>query len=417
MNGKMKGLPGRSRHALALGAGFFPLTVWIAASATPKAFAVLPLFALLYALFAAICILIPGKWRIFAAFAGGALLFGLAMFALPVREAKSLLLIPLLYTALLLVSLPACGWAQGTELSPMWYVAGLVCHILLQILQDDAARRGLCLYKPAAAMLLMAFLVFAALGMLTLNRGSLESAAQSRVKVPLQMRRQNALLTMGLLLLALLLAALPAIGAFLRRVWQWLLGGVAAAAGFFVSLLSGGGEVAGGDGEMPRLEELGTAETVQPGAFEAVLEKILAVFGLIITAFLIIWLLRKAAGALRRLLQWVWQSMSRFGNAAVKDYEDEITDTRDDGEYRQTGALRRLRVRLSRPDESKMTPAQRVRYRYRRMRMKHTDWRAATTARETLPDTAAQLYERVRYGGELLTEEEAESFRRETRHL
>ena len=162
---------------------------------------------------------------------------------------------------------------------------------------------------------------------------------------------------------------------------------------------------------------MGAVEAAQPGMLQVVLEKILAVLGLVVAALLIFWLIRKAAGALRRLLEWLWQRMNRFGNAAVKDYEDEITDTRDDGEYRQTDILKRLRARLERADESKMTPAQRVRYRYRRMRMKHTDWREATTARETLPSEAAQLYERVRYGGEMLTEEEAESFRKETRHL
>jgi hypothetical protein len=124
-----------------------------------------------------------------------------------------------------------------------------------------------------------------------------------------------------------------------------------------------------------------------------------------------------AAGLLRRLFGLLWQKLSRYGNAAVKDYEDEVTDTRDDGEYRSTGLMQRLRTRLARADESRMTPAQRVRYRYLRLRNRHSDWLPAHTARETLPPEAACLYERARYGGQALSDAEAEQFREETRRL
>ena len=43
---------------------------------------------------------------------------------------------------------------------------------------------------------------------------------EGRVQVPQRMRRQNIALTLGLLMLALVLAALPAIGAFLQRLWN-----------------------------------------------------------------------------------------------------------------------------------------------------------------------------------------------------
>ena len=101
-----RGIAGRYRHFLALEAGFFPLTVWMAA-AQPSVFPILPLFAVLYALLALVCILLPGKWRVPAAIAGAVLLVGLALRVLPVREADILLLIPIMYAVLLFVSLPA----------------------------------------------------------------------------------------------------------------------------------------------------------------------------------------------------------------------------------------------------------------------------------------------------------------------
>ena len=102
----MKGLSRRCQHSLALGAGFFPLTVWIAASSMQAVYPALPLFAAVYALAALACLLLPGKWRIAAAVAAAALLTGIAFLVLPAKEAPVLLWIPVLYAVLLFVSLP-----------------------------------------------------------------------------------------------------------------------------------------------------------------------------------------------------------------------------------------------------------------------------------------------------------------------
>ena len=65
--------------------------------------------------------------------------------------------------------------------------------------------------------------------------------------------------------------------------------------------------------------------------------------------------------------------------------------------------------------ESSMEPGERIRYRYRLLSKKHPEWREHNTARENLPDSPAQLYERARYSDHPITPEEAEQFKNETK--
>ena len=109
--------------------------------------------------------------------------------------------------------------------------------------------------------------------------------------------------------------------------------------------------------------------------------------------------------------------MRRYAAAATEDYDDEITDTREDGERGRNMPLQALRRRLALGDDRSLPPAERLRRRDARLRRKHADWQDSRTARETLPDDAARLYERARYSEHPVTGEDADQFARDTRSV
>ncbi len=414
---KMNGFSVKAQHPLLLAAATAPLAIFLTAAIHPPALKGLPVLPLACVAFCWLCLLLPGRWRVSAAAASALALSALAVVVLPVREAWALLLLPAAYSVLLFLFLPVAAWPRERELPPYFAVGGAVAHLLLHLAAGYSARTGSALYEPAAGFRLVSFLLYVVLALLALNRSSLSRAAQDRVQVPQRMRRQNIALTLGLLMLALVLAALPAIGAFLQRLWNALWRAVGAAAAWIAALLRTDTAGSGGGGGAPLPGGFENVAPAEPSLLEQIIEKLLGVIAVAAVAALVLFLAQRLYRLLRRLFGWLRQRFARFGAAAVKDYVDEITDTRDGAAYEPTGLLRRVRERFYRQDESRMDPTQRVRYRYLRLRLRHGEWLPAATARETLPAAAAQLYERARYGAQPLTGQEAQQFQQETRQL
>lgn len=407
----------KAQHPALLVCATLPPALWLALNSCPAALKTLPLLALAFVAVCCGCFCLPGRWRLAGGAAGAAALFAAAWLLLPIRQEWKLLLLPLGYCAMLFALLPVAGWPVDKELSMVWIAVGFALHTLLQLAVGYARRSGSALYEPAEPLRLFSFLVFLALVALALNRSSLGFAAQARVRIPAVMQRKNTVFTLVLLAAALLLAALPAIAAALDGLWQRFLQAVGSMAAFLASLLArSGGEGMGGEAGDPAAL-VSALEEGQVSWFHRFLEILVAVVAVAALAVLLFCLGRILWRKGRQLVRYLWQQLTRFGSVASRDYEDEVTDTRDDGEYRQNGLVQRLRTRLTRVDESRLTPAQRVRYRYLRLRLRHGEWQQAETARETLPRPAAQLYEQVRYGGQQLTQEEADAFREMTRKL
>ena len=97
--------------------------------------------------------------------------------------------------------------------------------------------------------------------------------------------------------------------------------------------------------------------------------------------------------------------------------EDEITDTRDDYELDSTPKRRAERIKAAFVNEQKLSAQQRVRHYYRRLALKHTEWTRGSTARETIPEEAAEIYERARYSAHPISEEDALAFKKNTRKI
>ena len=403
----------KAQHPLLLGLGSLPLSMLLTLSFAPETFRFAWCFPAAYVLLSWACLVIPGKKRVAAGVISAILLVALCGLLLPLTQNFGLILMPFMYVVLMFLTLPIGGWPYNQELQMGWHVGGAVTHVLLQMLVNGSQLMQNGVYTPAETPVLCSFLAYAVLVLLALNRASLDSASQSRRKVPLLMKRQNILFTMVLLVIGVLLAAIPAIGAALDTVWDFILRGIALVMEFlalFMPASSGGGGGAGGG-----MEDMGFGEAAPPSNLALLLEKILTVLTVLIVVIALALLLRILWKKLKAGLKLLWARMMQYGSAASEDYEDEITSPRDEEGTEREGLLSRLR-RRNVGDEKGGTPTERVRMRYKKLKRRN-EWSAASTARETLPDEAAALYERARYGGETLTEEEAGRFREGTRRV
>lgn len=405
----------KAQHPLLMGLGSVPLSLLFVMNNAPELLARALLLPAVFVLLAWFCLLLPGRKRLAGGIIGAAALLAAGFVLLDARVHFFLSVPPLMYAGLLFATLPMGGWPRGRELNIAWYVIGVLLYVLMQLLTTGAQLAGTRLYDPTIPAVTLCFLGYAALLLLALNRASLESASMSRRTVPLLMRRQNTVLTFALMALALLIAAIPAIGSALGTVWDWLIQGLAMLGTLLSALLQ---QRQSGGGSAPAMEpdSLSIGEAAEPSALALFMEKAIGIIALIALIVLIFFAGRALIRKLIHLAKYLWGQLTHYSAAASEDYEDEITDTRDEADVERQSLLTRLR-RMAPADEKSMTPTERVRYRYKRLKHRHSDWSAAATARETLPEQAAALYERARYGGESLTEEDAGNFRDATKKI
>lgn len=405
MRMKATGLGRKIQQLLMLGFGLFPAAVLLTMMICPAALSRLPVAPTVYALLALGCLMLPGRIRLISGVLAAGGLIGIAWLLLPLAEVPALWLIPAGYGILLLWSLQMNVKQQ--EMPAAVGILGVIFYVLTQVCLIPAQHRDEAHMGIVTLWLTLGFLIFATAAVLTFNRASMEAASQQRGETPQSMRRTNKALTLLLLGIGVVLAAVPAIGKVLAIAWQWLMQGLVRLAAFLMSLFPE--ETAATGGAPMGMGDLGLmiGEVTEPSAFSKLMEKVLAGLAIAVTAAAFVWLGIKLSRLLWRLAKRLWQRLNRMAAAIGEDYEDEITDTREEGERSQTRfALEKL---LDWRDERHMTPSQRVRYRYKRQRIKK-DWRGASTARENLPEEAAEIYERVRYGGAEVTPEEAEQF-------
>lgn len=355
-----------------------------------------------------VCGKIPGRFRLFGGLLSVGILAVLARLILPLTETPALWLIPVVFGGVFLWNLQWSGSRQ--EIPVAVSLLGVIAYGAAQMYLFLAQRREESWTGMAATLLMTGFLVFAAAAVLTFNRNSLENAAHHRGGTPRSMGWMNRALTLLLLAAGVVIAAIPAIGRIVAAAWQSLLRLIMQLAALLMSLWpeetvsAGGGLGVGAAGLM-------MGEAGEPGWLAQMIEKVLAGLALLVTLAGLIFLSIRLFRLIRRLIAYLWQRLNRMAAAIGEDYEDEITDTRDDAE-RSRSRERWSKLPFWR-DERRMTPSQRVRYRYGRQRARHPEWRGAATARETLPREAAEIYERVRYGGQEATLEEAEAFIRQ----
>lgn len=363
-------------------------------------------FPALYVLTSLFCIAAGGKRRLLWGMLSAVLIGIAAFFLCPWRESWQTLLVPAGCIVILFFTLPMAGWGFDREPpTPIWFILVFI-HMFGQVVCFFDMKD---LYTPAEPAMLWCFLVFGALHLLALNRESLVSGAAKGRQAPVGMQRKNRLMTAALMALIVLVSAIPAIAEFLAAAWEWLKQAFGAILRFLNSLLpeekpvtgSAGG---GGDGMMM------FGEPSPPSAFALFMEKVAIVAAILIGAVLLFFALRFLGRRLRALMKRLWALMNRYAHAASEDYVDEIADTRDGGEDSSTGPRQMFRRLFQQVNEEKLSPTERIRYRYSRLLHRHQDWQPGSTARENLAEEAAGIYERARYSTQTVSPEEAEQF-------
>lgn len=402
----------KMQHPPVLALACFPLVLFMLAQNAPQAQGRMWVLPTAYVLLAWICLLLPGKLRLPGGLLGIAVMIAVTAAAWPLG-AHPVLIVPILvYTVLMLLTLPIGRWERGRELGMEWHVIGMCSHVLVQLLIDGAQKLGNTVFDDCEGLLVVSFLALAALVVLALNRTSLNSATQSRQNVPLLMRRQNLMLVITVLVIGVLISMIPAIGQALSWAWDRLMQLLLLLGALIASVMpqsqSGGG---GGGGDSEPLSLGGAAETSR---LAIILEKVMTVLAVIIIVVGAVFLLRLLGKRLVRLLRYLWEKLGRYSAAVSEDYEDEVTSTREEDVERES-LLGRLR-RFAPEDMRGLDATQRVRAHYRSLKRRRK-WEKASTARETLPEEAARLYERARYNGEKLTDAEEERFREATKKI
>jgi hypothetical protein len=271
--------------------------------------------------------------------------------------------------------------------------------------------------EPAYGGILVCFLLFLVLSLLSRNRGALTFASSGRFFLPGAMVGVNRVLILVFLGSVLLLGAIPSIGKILAAPIVWAFRGLGALLSLFLTKKPVGLPAVPTERDeiieetLDGIEfETNTNLIVPVKLPEPVMQILFLVFALVIAYFVGRVVVMLVKFILRTLSKLVQNSES----GAEEGYTDEISDVRDtvtalspQRKTRSAGSVR----------QQTMSGAEQIRHRYRVLKKRHPKWLSSETVRQQLPDEAAQIYERTRYGGKEASAAEANAFEKNTRGL
>ncbi|MBR5288164.1 MAG: hypothetical protein IKU34_06175 [Clostridia bacterium] len=368
-----------------------------------------------YTLLSGVCLAVPGRFRLTAGVVSCALLVALSFFVLAVQAYPPFLLLPAGLGALLLYALPLAARRFESEVPPYLYVAGIGIHVVFQFLHHYFIKTGgLSPYEPAAGVLTASLIGYIVLLLLSMNRISLDNATLARHRLPAGMRGLNTALTLLFAALSLALALMPAVIRGITFLWHTLANTLTRILAFLLSLLPAAEDPGMGTAGNSEPMLPGMLEIAEPSALAVLLEKIAYVLSMLFLIVGTVFLLCMLGRLLVRFAKKLVARLREYTSAASAEYEDEITDTREDGAQRETRFLRRGPRRSA---QYSNTPAGRIRQIYARLMRRNAEWTQSSTARENLPESAAALYERARYSDHAVTAEDADRFSRDVRRL
>lgn len=370
----------------------------------PENAAHMALFPVLTAVMLMLCARISGRMRPILLGGCCAVLFLAARVLL--FPGASAHLLPLGCAGILLFAIAQAD-KDPAQASPMLYFACTFAQLasLFLLYQADESVRSMALMQGAFYLWLLLFL-------LTFNRISLNNATLSRYRLSAGMARTGVVLTLCVFALALILCAMPAVVSGINWLFGALREGSILLLMFVIHLFPAESTGGSAGAAMPLPLEGGLAAEAEASRFAQLLEKIAAVFSVLVLIIGCAILLRLLWLAVLRLVRHLLAHLARYAAAVTEDYEDEITDTREETGERAFLPLRhRTRQTNSYPD----TPAGRIRRRYAQLLTRHGEWPPSSTARENLSSSAASLYEQARYSEHVPSQEDAQRFERETK--
>lgn len=404
---KPKELLRKGQLILLMACGIYPVVMVLLKSFAPALLGLGWLFPTVYGVMAMIAIQIKGSVRLGAGFAMAAGFTAAAFLLAPGDCRIGAAAAALVAGVLLMMSLKMGGWSVRQEVPVMWIAVCMLCHLAGQMVIRTDMVSGELLLEPYRAGIMAALMAFVLLTLMSMNRNGLMAASGKRQSVPGSMYHKNVLLILGMFALAVLASLLPSVLSSVMDVIErglvWLVE--------FVSRLIP-------DTELNQVEDItSVVETLPEGyggggqelRLDPGVEKFMAACGAVITVVLVAMLAYRIFRILKEKIREMLLSLGKFAASASEDYIDEVTDTREDITAEQLEKKRRP-ARMPLMEPRNLSPEEKVRFRYRRLLLKHPEWDAGATARETLAPDAAQLYERARYSGQNVTEAEAEAF-------
>ena len=385
-----------------------PLTLFLFGIFAPEHISMAWLLFGAFVLLAEISLLIPGKWRLAFGILGVVAISWVNARIASYTESNWLLLLLVLYGPALLAMMPVAAWSWHMELPPIVCYVSIGLFLMVQTLSYLMVDRFPTLSEVISSHMTVAFLLFALLTLLGMNRNTLNSAAVQRHKASVNVRRKNRMLVLGFFLLVTFLVATPAIMDAVWSAFLWILAKIRE----LRELLRGNEDptlstIPTGTPEIGEMGDLGGGDTLFARIMRFIFSGLATVAPAVVIVLLFLLLVKKSPVLLRKLRK-LMASLHRFADASSDDYEEEITDIRDQDTVKKLKPRDARRMRFA--EERRMEPGQRVRYRYRRLLKKHPEWTQDKTARENLPEDPAGIYERARYSREAVTEEEAKQF-------
>ena len=410
---------GKIQIFLIIALGTTPLSIFPIALLAQPLLPFVWILPVLYLLLAMVCLKVPGKFRLVYGIAGLlVLLFAGLLISREMAGAQAIAMaVSGFYGILLIVSLQIAGWEQGKELPIQYACYCLLLHLVGQFLMGVDRNYG-DLWAEISPWLNGTLFAFAGLVMLSMNRAGLKAATQKRQGASAAICGKNLLLTLALFGIALLAACIPSmIGTMAYSFWrvsEWV-------NKILSTLRSDVDTPFPTETQIPSTDS-GEMETLPFNPADPLVTEItyniIIVLGIVVLTPVVILALIRIWKALRKLTRefWNWLQYTMF-SASEDGYEDEITDTRDDYELERISMKRSERLKNAFINEQKLSPQQRVRHYYKRLTLKHTEWKRGNTARETLPTEAAEIYERARYSSHPISDEDASVFKKNTRKI
>lgn len=402
----------KSQFILLIALGCYPAAIMAALFTEPALLPYSWIYPLVYGITGIGAMMLPGKPRPFWGISGCLLLTVPCFVFLEGALCAFGLLIGIIFCSLLLCSMRMGAWEAGKELPAGWLAVLLTLLLIgcfLSFVEDRLTH--------AAIPLRICLFIFIFFAMRSLNRGSLFLAAGGKRSFSPAMVQKNTLMTVGLFFIALGIALLPSAWELIKWLFALLGQLLAWMKSLFVNLVPE--ETLLETTTLATTEVVNTAEGLEvltetiprrePSAVGQAMMTTLVFVVLIPAGIIGIYnVIRLLIKGVRRLIDAVDAAV----NAHTDDYEDEITDTRQDG---QSETRKESKEKKPRVIDSSMTPKEQIRYRYRKLSQKHPEWQAHNTARENLPEDPASLYERARYSEHPITPEEAEQFKNKTK--
>ena len=212
--------------------------------------------------------------------------------------------------------------------------------------------------------------------------------------------------------IVLLLSFIPVLAKAVDKLFEWLMVVIKTLIKWFMALFAQDGSTSssGSGSQEEMLAGLGDAEA---SALAKLLEKFLMIFSLILIAVGVFFALRFLWKKLKEFGRYLYGMLRNYANSASEDYVDEVEDTRDQGGEHETLTQKMRRRRNAKRNLKELPPREQIRTRYGLLRGRHPEWAASGTARETLNETSAKIYERARYSSHEITTEDSEAFAQE----